>query len=287
VIVQDNAGEAGFTLIELMVAMTIGLMIAFVALTSFDAFGRGAATNNRVTDAEDNGRRDVATMVQILRDAGSPAPVTGAIPPTVTRATANDIVFNSTAWPNESGNVSTGTNTERLCLDTATKTVWFDGLRAGTPGPTDPGAACPSTAAGWTHLPISRHVVNTVALPLFRLGAAPVRSVGITLRKDTGTSTTSSDLAVNSGSTLRGALPPSITSGDVTYTCNSDGSGKALLSLGANTGLQLGVGATGAVTVGPGQVLVNVASHATTTLSLTVTNALGLQTLLFKDVTCP
>lgn len=285
-IFQHSSDERGFTLIEILVAMTIGLLIAFSALTAFDSFGRGASSNNRLTDAEDNGRRDVASMVRILRDAGSPAPVSGTIPPTVIRAAGNDLVFVSTSWPNESATSTGGINTERLCLDTSAKTIWFQGKR-GDAGASDPGASCPSASSGWTTIPISRNVANTNALPVFRLGASPVRSVGISLRTDAGTTASSRDLNLNSGSTLRGALPPAVTSGDVTVTCNSDGSGKALLSLGANTGLKLATNLTGAITAGPGQVLVSVASHATTTVQLTVTNALGLQTLLFKDVTCP
>ena len=119
---DDTRDEAGFTIVEVLIAMMIGLLIAFAALTAFDAFDKGTASNSRLTDAEDNGRRDVANMVRILRDAGAPAPVTGAIPPTVTRAGVNDLVFKSTSWPNESATGITGTHTERLCLDTATKT---------------------------------------------------------------------------------------------------------------------------------------------------------------------
>lgn len=283
---QQTAAEAGFTLVEVLVSMTIGLLIAFAALTTFDAFDRGVASNSRLTDAEDNGRRNVASMVRILRDAGSPAPATGnALPTFVRPPTTNDLVFKSTSWPGESGSGSTASHIERLCLDSAAKTVWFDGRRAGTAGPDDPGTSCPSTASGWTHMPIARKVVNTDALPVFRLGAAPVRSVGISLRTDHGTTGAVRDLALNSGSTLRGALPPTVTTADVTYTCNSDGSGKALISLAANSNLKLEI--AGAVTVGPSQVLVSVAAAATTQLALTVTNALGLQTLLFKDVTCP
>lgn len=279
--------ERGFTLVELMTAMTIGLLIAFATLTAFDAFNRGAAANNRVTDAEDRGRRDVMNMVQILRDAGAPAPVTGTIPATLVRAGVNDVVFKSTSWPGESatGLVGSATHVERLCLDTTTKSVWFEGLRSGTAGPTDPGAACPSTASGWTRSKMATGVTNTDALPLFRIGGTPVRSIGIQLRTEHGTFTASKSLALHSGSTMRGALPPQVTAGNIDYTCNFDGSGKALISLTGDADLELGV--TGSISLAANQVLVAVTSGVTTQVAVTVTNALGLQTLLFKDVTCP
>ena len=277
--------ERGFTLVELLTAMTLLLMIAFATLTTFEAFDKGVDRNSKLTDAEDNSRRDVTRMIRILRDAGAPAPTTGSQPVTVTRAAANDLVFRSTSWPGESGVGATGTHIQRLCLDTATKKVWFDGLRAGTAGPQDPGTACPSQAAGWTHSTIATNVVNTAALPLFRIGASPVRSVGIQLRKDSSTTRGTTSLSLGSGGTLRGALPPQVTSGQIDVECNSDGSGKALLSLSGNSEHRLG--ATGAVTVGPAKILVDVAAAATTQVAVTVINPLGLQTLLFKDVTCP
>ena len=277
--------ERGFTVVELMTAMTIMLLIAFAGLTAFEAFDRGAARNSRLTDAEDNSRRNVATMVRILRDAGAPAPTSGPAPASVLRASGNDLVFRSTSWPGESGTGATGTHLERLCLNSATRTVYFDGLRAGTNGSQDPGTACPSTAAGWTNSVIARNVVNTAALPLFRLGSSPVRSVGIQLRTDTGGIYTARSLSLHSGGTLRGALPPQVTEDQVEVDCDEDGPGKALLSLDAAGDYELTT--TGAIQVGPAQVLVDVAASATAQVALTVTNPLGLQTLLFKDVTCP
>jgi len=278
--------ERGHTLIEVLVTLMLGLLITFSTLTVFEAFDRGVAANSRLTDAEDSSRRYVANMVRVLRDAGAPSPVSGNSPTTVTRATANDLVFLSTSWPGESATGSSGTHVQRLCLDEATQTVWFDGLRFGTTGPADPGAACPSTATGWTHSAMARKVDNTAALPIFRLGSTtPVRSVGVQLRTDSGTAVSDRSLSLSSGGALRGALAPQVTASGVTYECNSDGSGKPLLSLTAGTGLKLA--AAGGLAVGPGQVLLNVAAHTTQTVTLTITNAAGLQTLVTKEVSCP
>lgn len=275
--------ERGFTMPELMIAMVIGLLIAFAMLTVFDTFDRGISTNSKLTDAEDNGRRDVTEMVRILRDAGAPSPTTGNTTAAVIRATDNDVVVRSTSWPGESA-TSSGTNIQRLCLDETTKTVWFDGRRATSSGPDDPGASCPSVASGWEHSAIATNVVNTTALPLFKISASPVRTIAIRLRTDSSTTRATSSLALRSGGTMRGALPPSVTQGDVTVTCNYDGTGKPMLSLGTDTGLKLTPTVTGAITLGPGQILLKTVTSGQ--VALAVTNAAGLQTLLFKDITC-
>jgi type II secretory pathway pseudopilin PulG len=279
-----HGDERGFQLVELLVAMTCGMIVLFAGLTVFDGFNRGVATTNRLTDAQDAARREVSEMVRILREAGAPAPKTGAQLSTVVSATANDVVFRSTSWPGESstGTVAGTYHTQRLCLDEATKTIWFDGIRAGAPGPTTPGAACPSTAADWTHTPVVRGVVNSVADPLFRIGAAPVRSIGLSLRLEGGTSATSRPLELNSGGTLRGALADQVTATDLTVLCNADGSGRALLTL-ANAPGSTFTTSPSSTRSGDGKHLL---PAAISTVTVTITNPAGLRTVLTKVVPC-
>ncbi|MCA1679388.1 MAG: prepilin-type N-terminal cleavage/methylation domain-containing protein [Actinobacteria bacterium] len=279
--------ERGFTFVELLVSMTIGLTVSFATLGAFDGFNRGVASTNLLTDAQDSARRDVAGMVRILRDAGAPAPKTGAQPSTIVSASASDVVFRSTSWPGESQTgLTAGTyHTQRLCLQTATQTVWFDAIRAGNGGPTTPGSACPSTASGWTHTAMARNVVNTTAQPLFRIGTSPVRSIGLTLRLEGGTTAKSRPLELNSGGTLRGALAPQVTAADVSVTRNSEGSGRPLLSLNLPIGSKL-TSTTGAppTQLDAGKLLLG--AGVTGTVNLIVTNVLGLQTVLSKTVSC-
>ncbi|MGH2943432.1 MAG: PulJ/GspJ family protein [Solirubrobacteraceae bacterium] len=279
--------EGGFTLAELQVSMTIMLVIAFAALLSLDTFGSGAATTSRLTSAEDAARRDVGRIVSVLRNAGAPAPTTGAVPATIIQALDNDLVMRSTTWPGESATGITGTHIVRLCLETATKTVWFDGLRAGTAGSSSPGSACPSTASGWTHFPIAKNVINSAANPLFRYGANPVRSVGLTLRTEGGSTAKSRPLKVDSGGALRGAIAPQVSVADITTgACEN---GRALLTLGLGV---IGAGLEGAkmtaanaIPAGAGKLLVP-ATSAASNIVITITNVLGLQTLLTKSVSC-
>jgi prepilin-type N-terminal cleavage/methylation domain-containing protein len=284
------AAEDGFSLIELLVAMTVSVIILLATLGALDAFNNGVASTNRLTDATDAARSQVATMVSVLRDAGAPTPVTGVQPTTVVQAGVNDIVFLSTSWPGESGvGVGAGTNhIERYCLDTATSTVWFNGLKAGTAGSVTPGAACPSTASGWTSSLVASNVLNTVADPLFVYGSmTPVRAVSVNLRLQGGTALKSRTVELRSGGTLRGALPPAISASDIVVgACQG---GRALLTLSlADAGATANgavMTAPNSVPVGVGQILVP-ATGTPAGVVLTITNLLGLQTLLTKTVSC-
>lgn len=282
------AAEDGFTLTELLVAMTVSVIVLLATLGGLDAFSNGVAVNNRLTQATDQARQQVATMVSVLRDAGAPTPVTGSAPATVVQAGVNDIVFLSTSWPGESGIGSSSNHIERYCLDTATQKVWFNGLKAGTSGSATPGAACPSTASGWTSSLVASNVLNSAADPLFVYGSTnPVRSVSVNLRLEGGTALKSRPFTLRSGGTLRGALAPQVTASDITVgACQA---GKALLSL--NLGA-LGATANGAkisapnsIPIGVGQILV-AATSTPANIAITITNLLGLQTLLTKSVSC-
>lgn len=279
--------EGGFTLAELQVSMVIMLVIAFAALLSLDVFGSGAAVTSRLTSAEDAARRDVGRIVSVLRNAGAPAPTSGAVPATIIQALDNDLVMRSTAWPGESATGTTGTHIVRLCLETATKTVWFDGLRAGTAGSSSPGSACPSTASGWTHVPMAKNVINDASNPLFRYGPNPVRSVGLTLRTEGGSTAKSRPLKVESGGALRGAIAPQVTVADITTGACENGRALLTLGLGAvGAGLEgAKMTAANAIPAGTGKLLVPATSTASN-IVITITNVLGLQTLLTKSVSC-
>jgi prepilin-type N-terminal cleavage/methylation domain-containing protein len=281
------AAEDGFTLTELLVTMTISVVVLLATLGTLDAFNSGVAENNRLTDATDTARRQVASMVGLLRDAGAPTPVTGAQPATILQAGVNDLVFLSRSWPGESGVGATANHVERFCLNTTTRTLWFDGLKAGTSGSATPGSACPSTASGWTSRVVASNVLNTAANPLFVYGSAPVRTVSLNLSLQSGTTQKSRPLELRSGGTLRGALAPQLGAGDITIGSCESGRALLTLNLGAAGASANGVkvSAPNGIPVGPGKILVP-ATSTPTSVPLTITNLLGLQTLLTKSVSC-
>jgi hypothetical protein len=135
---------------------------------------------------------------------------------------------------------------------------------------------------------MATNVLNTVAQPVFRYdGGTPVRSVGLSLRLEGGTTAESRPLALHSGGVQRGALAPQVTAGDITVgACEA---GKALLTLvssaGGATADGAKISATNAITTGPGQILIP-ATTSPVNVPLTITNVLGLQTLLIKQVKC-
>jgi type II secretory pathway pseudopilin PulG len=281
------AGQAGFALTELLVTMTISTVILIATLGALDTFNSGVAENNRLTDAADSTRREVANVVRLLRDAGAPSPTSGSQPTTVLQAGANDIVFLSRSWPGESGVGATANHVERYCLNTTTKTLWFNGLKAGTSGSATPGAACPSAAAGWTSRVVLGNVLNTAANPIFQYGSAPLRTVTVDLDVDGGTALKSRPIELRSGGTLRGALAPQLSLSDITVGGCQSGRALLTLELGAAGATANGVkvSAPGGIPVGPGQILVP-ATSTPTNVALTITNLLGLQTLLTKSVSC-
>jgi prepilin-type N-terminal cleavage/methylation domain-containing protein len=280
------AAEDGFSLTELLVAMTVSVVVLLATLGALDTFNSGVAENNRLTDAADAARREVADVVRVLREAGAPTPVSGSQPTTILQAGANDIVFLSRSWPGESGVGATANHVERYCVDTTTRTLWFGGLKAGTSGSATPGSACPSTAAGWTSRVVAGKVLNTAANPIFQYGSAPTRTVSINLAIETGTTLKSRPIDLRSGGTLRGALAPQLGAGDIVVgACEA---GRALLTLNLGTSASLNgakVSAPNGIPVGPGQILVP-ATSTPASVPLTITNLLGLQTLLTKSVSC-
>lgn len=66
---QTARQEDGFTLVELLVAMSISLIVLFATLQSLDLFSSNAASQTRVTDANDQARM---TMDRIVRDLAGP-----------------------------------------------------------------------------------------------------------------------------------------------------------------------------------------------------------------------
>ncbi len=89
--------EDGFTLVELLVAMSLSLIVLFATLQSLDAFSSHAAQQTRVTDANDQVRTTMDRVVRDLRGAS-----------VITTATATDLAY-SVPDP-------TGFRAERICV---------------------------------------------------------------------------------------------------------------------------------------------------------------------------
>jgi prepilin-type N-terminal cleavage/methylation domain-containing protein len=266
---QMLRGEDGFTLAELLVVTVISGLLMFATLQTLDSFSSNASRQTRLMDANDQARMTMERVVKDLRQAS-----------TVTRASANDIVY----LVNESPTVARYT---RVCVD-ATGGLW----RAQSTTTTDPGAPCPTVAAGWTGAKLtSRASTNTGANPIFTYDsgtASAVRSIGLTFTLDATSGGKPGASTLRASTFLRSRVfrAPVVTQGDIQATCTASG---PLLNFGLLTNLlngPLSISYTNqnGVALGSGnnlQLLNGVSS-----VIATITNAVGLTTVVNKDVAC-
>jgi prepilin-type N-terminal cleavage/methylation domain-containing protein len=103
----------GFTLVELLVAMTLSLIVFCATLTILDSYLHQSAAATKRLDAQDQARLAVDRIVRDLRNVSSPL----TTPKLLERATPDDVVFQTIGTPSggASGNVS-GIERVRYCI---------------------------------------------------------------------------------------------------------------------------------------------------------------------------
>jgi prepilin-type N-terminal cleavage/methylation domain-containing protein len=146
--------ERGFTLVELLMVISLVVIVMSATLTAFAQFEQTTGTNQRQNESQDQVRVALAGVARELRNLASP---TAELPEAIVRATGTDLIFQSVS--------STITRRVRYCLDTTGRRL----LRALDPAPFGdmPTSACPATASGWsTYRVVGEHVVNG-ARPVF------------------------------------------------------------------------------------------------------------------------
>lgn len=149
--------EGGFTLPELLIAMTLFLVIVGATLGAFEGFVTRSATNTKLNDVADQARSSMDRMARQLRNLASP---TNANVHSIDRATAYDLVFQT---------LEATKRRVRYCLDSsdpAKSTLWRQtqafALTAVDPGLPSTGS-CPAqvTSGGWADQQVAAtHVVN-------------------------------------------------------------------------------------------------------------------------------
>lgn len=166
--------EAGFTLVEVMLAMVLMLVVFAATLTIFTTAERGHVRNQRLNDSQMQARVATDMVVKRLRNLASPSNGTSAgDQQPLERAEAQDLVFR-TVKGDGTPTAANPQNLERYryCLGTdkvlyeqrQTWTGALPGLPAGT--------ACPGT--GWTETrEIARNIVNDDR-PVFHYQGSPV-----------------------------------------------------------------------------------------------------------------
>ena len=257
-------GEEGFTLVELLVAMTLSLIVLFATLQSFDVFTSNASQQTRATDANDQVRRTMERVVNDLRGSS-----------VILKAEAQDLVYRV---PDK-----LGYRTERLC-------VASDYLY-GSSNVTAAAAAAPTSLCNTATKLATLKSTTTTAFTYDGAASsatpALVKNVGLTIGLDAsgGGRTATSTLRASAARRSASGLP--ITDDDLDTVCNPAG---AFLSLNADVpnvgemtvtyandgGIAIGTPVTGGWQIPEG--ITNVVA--------TVTDAAGVTKTIRKDVEC-
>jgi len=252
--------EDGFTLVELLVGVTVSLIVLLATLTSLDAFSSNAAHQTRATDANGQVRSIMDRTVTDLRGASL-----------ILTAGATDLAYAVPTSP-------TTTRVERLCV--ASEEL-YGSSTADDATPTAPIGACSGTKIA------TLKSTTSTAFSYDSATTGLVKNVGLTFSLDASANgrTASSVLRASAARRSAGTLPA--TDDDVEPICNEDG---ALLTLSADI-LSLGAisvtytdgtgNAIGTITAGGVQIGAEV-----TTVIATITNAAGLTKIIEKDVEC-
>lgn len=263
--------DDGFTVVELLVAMTLTVVVLLAVLTSLDLFTKSAGGQTRATDANAQVRAAMDRAVNDLRGAA-----------VIRSAQATDLVYSVTE--------TTGTRTERLCLSSGLLLY-----RATSTTTTTATSACGSPDTGWTVARLSTLPASTASGFTYDGASssnspATVRTVGLTFSAVASGNGLSSTSTLRASATLRRAAGTlALTSDAITPTCNGSG---ALLSLDAATTSGLGV-LNVTYKTSAGVVLGSTSGASTlqiatgiTALVATVTDAAGNSTTLQKTVEC-
>jgi type II secretory pathway component PulJ len=106
----STRGEAGFTLVELLVTMMVAMVIFGATLSVLDAFNHQSAAVTQRDDAQNQARLGIDRIIAQLRNIASPV----STPKLLERATHYDIVFQTVGTP--SGANASGAERVRYCM---------------------------------------------------------------------------------------------------------------------------------------------------------------------------
>lgn len=166
--------ESGFSLVELLVVISLSGIVMGATLTTFTQFEQTNVVHQRQTDSQEQVRTALAGVARELRNLASP---TNERPLAIERNGAADIIFQSVA----------GVTVQRVryCLDVAGKRLWRQLQFA--PLTALPGTACPDPTSGWSAgRLVAANVVNG-ARPVFDYNSpslTAITEVGTTIWVD-------------------------------------------------------------------------------------------------------
>lgn len=140
------ADERGFTLIEMLVTMSLALVVLFAILGASEIFSRSAGIADKTAGAQDSARATVRSMVHVLRQGRTPLP-SGQTTPIAGAPTRSDLVV--AAYVTAGGSEVAGW--VRYCATGGAQPSLVKGIRVGDAYL--PAGACSvsDTTNGWQH----------------------------------------------------------------------------------------------------------------------------------------
>jgi type II secretory pathway pseudopilin PulG len=276
------ADEAGFTLIEQLMAATLLLIVMVPIITTFTSFNRTAEANARQNDSQEEARRAVGTLARQLRNVAGPAVNQ---PGSIDRALPFDLVFQSvdeTGAP--SGANGAGVRRVRYCLGSgspAALTMQIQRWTTALPPLVPADLACPGT--GWTE---TRRIADGIsnrggafARPVFLYDSVDlptIDSIRTDLYVDPDPTRSPSEVRLESGVFLRNQNRPPTAA----FQASPGGPLHVLVNASASAdpeGMPLNyTWKVGQVVVGSGMVLDYTSTLGSHNLTLEVTDSSGL-----------
>lgn len=169
-----SRSQAGYSLVEVLIAMTLMLIVTSATLSVFTTMERKSRDNQRINDHERTVRVATDVLAKRLRNLASPQG-SGPAPQALERANATDLMFRTV----DSTGTPTATNPENLeryryCLGTGGKLyVERQSSAQWTATPPNPTTCGPGDGWPGTSTVAVQDVVNN-ARPVFKYQISPV-----------------------------------------------------------------------------------------------------------------
>ena len=168
---RRSAADAGFTLIEVMLAMSLMLIVFAATLGVFAVMERGASRNQKLNESQQRARTATDRIARDLRNLASPSD-TGLDQQPLELANPNDLVYRTVSTTG-APTVGNPQNLERVryCLGTdkalyRQRQTWTNAM---PPRPAD--TACPG--AGWTQTTVAASDIVNGTRPVFAYQGSP------------------------------------------------------------------------------------------------------------------